>query len=280
MAQTSENSDAYNIEDRFQRHLELVYAANLESASNDQLTEFLDNNNVNKEDIKNFLERLPDGIIWKVFDTSSIPQAIGDINSSTPDIYLRKIQDRLERGLDPDIDIYVVVPNSFTPIYFQIFLLPSGRTHLDNNRHCLISTSDGGLEENYHNLPTTFVYTLEYDNKSYLILLLGRLLYDNEATSFLVVKVLDKEEYWAIFDYELDLPGTDSDDPPKVSPESRRAKFPGLDGEISIGKLEGLFEQDNVTLRPFKKTDGFYIYLAGRYDGVIRPVTKDLEVVY
>ena len=275
MAQTFKNSNTYDTDACFQRLLDLVYAAKLQSASYQQLTNFLNLKEVNSKDIVYFLGLYSRNSQRKVSDALRLEEAIKSVTLSTSNKNLDQFRECLKEKYNPTIEVSIVIPYSSTLERFRLSVTGPDWTHIDNDRDYSSNTPDG--EDSYIS-PASLIYTLEFDNQFHPILVLGELQYESRVTLFLVVKLLDEDEYWAIFDYESDPLNSDNDDPSPIPPESRRAKFPGLNYEMSLGKLEGLFKQDNATLRPCKRTDGFYIYPATRYKGTIKPLTKDLEI--
>ena len=83
-----------------------------------------------------------------------------------------------------------------------------------------------------------------------------------------MVHVLDKEQYWVIYDYHI--PDHEEDDIFLMPPAKRHAEFPGTNLDMSIGILSDLFTL-HVDLTFYSK-DGFRVYDAARIDGIIQVI--------
>ena len=126
-----------------------------------------------------------------------------------------------------------------------------------------------GLDTDALRLPLTTAMVLHPDGDSAVIVMpLATLMYNGNRTRWRVVRVLDKQQYWVIFDYHV--PDHEEDDTIPVPPAKRHAEFPGTSLEMSIGILSDLFTL-YADLTIYSKA-GFRVYDAGRIDGIIQAV--------
>ena len=89
-------------------------------------------------------------------------------------------------------------------------------------------------------------------------MVLGELTNKGKGTEWLVVRALDRNEYWVIFNPMF----RDTPNGGPVDAKERVAHFPESEIVLSIGVLSRLFE--NEVSSSILCTNGFHLYYAGR----------------
>ena len=199
------------------------------------------------------------------FGDPSLAVAIDKLNCNSRNKELRRLGDRLSAKIDGDLeDISITFPDKDIGL-FTIAWHRSQRL---------------GAPDEY-NLPTctkalSTAFTLELlpdtqhkpgEQLSFVAILLGTIERKNVPQPWKLVRLLDKRQYWVIFDYGWAEPTSDL---PYVQPEERKRRFGNSGDAIAVGRLRGLFTK-RVTLEPVNTT-GYKLFDACRDNGDIRTV--------
>jgi hypothetical protein len=99
---------------------------------------------------------------------------------------------------------------------------------------------------------------------------LGSVWYKNRPTNFNAIWTLDSHECWIIFDRNA----TDPHLLEYYPCNERVDTFPGTETMLSVGKLSGLFEGQQLTLE-VKGTNGFNIHDVNSVGGELRAIRQE-----
>ena len=125
------------------------------------------------------------------------------------------------------------------------------------------------MSRDLHTTPTGSAVTLGFPSgqTEEILIPLGRLVYKQGRTGFLVVRLLGRQEYGVICDPDWDAEDGSEDMP--IPPEGRVATFPGTRIKLSTGVLSELFT-DKPTVLIVEGVEGFELRQVIRLGGDMR----------
>ena len=256
-------------EERFQDLIDDIYGDHWPVDSKQAQKAKLLERGMSTKDADSFMSRLAKGARFITnFGPTELRTAIENINTQSSDKELKRLRDRLYKGIDPlPLNVSISIPGHGCGDYWIEWL--RGRTITppddeDPNENAEDETSpDGGFGIF---LPSGTIMTLKVGGSSFLNMPIGTVRYPRGEVRFLVIRVLCKREYWVMYDY--DMIQEDGLECSAVRPEGRSYHFPGTRTTVSLGVLPELFS-GNSELQ-IRKEEGFRVCYARRYNGIIQ----------
>ena len=164
-----------------------------------------------------------------------LASAIDKLSIESRSKELRRLVHRLEKKVDKDLeDLHINLPNgessTFTLTWFKLPEISAPDEH-----KLPIGTKIVYEAFTLRLLPGPEDHPEELDG-DFIVIPLGTFGYDDSHEYWNVVRVVDKAEYWVIFDYY----SVESDDKAYLDPKDRKGR---LGKEMSVGRLSGLFDK-------------------------------------
>ena len=230
-----------------------------------------------------FVRRLQSGGDWITdFGNDELPDAICSLSLTTPNKELRRLRDRLHAGIDPRTkDVSICSDGAANDYQIQWYRAHAERISFPGNDRVITtadldrlvqerdikeSSADQTRAERYP-LPEATVMALLTPGYSAVFVPVGTIRYKGRKTDFIVIRMLAREEFWVIYDFEYEYYSIDEGI--ILPPAKRVATFPGTDIKVSVGILSELFTENLATLR-VHGTNGFEVEEALRLGGVLQ----------